>query len=110
MPPSQEAWESLTRTAANLGRISSRDPRDLAHAVVGLIGENVALVAGALARRDGGRPPLDIVYAGATLRSNPALREVLTTVTSLCGAAAWFLPAASCGRRRGPRLGPPELL
>ncbi len=79
-------------TAANLGRISSSDPRDLAHAVVGLIGENVALLAGALAQQDGGRPPLDIVYAGTTLRSNPALREVLVCVSSLSGATARFLP------------------
>lgn len=79
-------------TAANLGRVTSRDPRDLAHAIVGLIGENVALLAGALARQDGGRPPLDIVYAGSTLRSNPALRYVLAFVSSLSGATARFLP------------------
>ncbi len=79
-------------TAANLGRVTSRDPRDLAHAIVGLIGENVALLAGALARQERGRPPLDIVYAGSTLRSNPALRDVLATVSSLSGATARFLP------------------
>lgn len=83
---------SADLTAANLGRISSSDPRDIAHAVVGLIGENVALLAGALARQDGGRPPLDIVYAGSTLRANPALREVLASVSALSGAAARFLP------------------
>lgn len=79
-------------TAANLGRISSRDPRDLAHAVVGLVGENVGLLAGALARRENGSPPLDIVYAGSTLRGNAALRDVLAFVTSLVGATARFLP------------------
>jgi type II pantothenate kinase len=79
-------------TAANLGRVTSRDSRDLAHAVVGLIGENVALLAGALARSGGGRPPLDIVYAGSTLRGNAALREVLAFVSSLSGATARFLP------------------
>jgi type II pantothenate kinase len=79
-------------TAANLGRVTSRDPRDLAHAIVGLIGENVGLLAGALARQDGGREPLDIVYAGSTLRSNPALRDVLAFVSSLTGATARFLP------------------
>jgi type II pantothenate kinase len=79
-------------TAANLGRISSLDPGDIAHAVVGLIGENVALLAGALARQGGTSPPLDVVYAGSTLRGNPALREVLDSVTALSGAAARFLP------------------
>ena len=79
-------------TAANLGRVASRDPRDLAHAIVGLIGENVGLLAGALARSDGAQPPLDIVYAGATLRANSALRDVLAFVTSLVGATARFLP------------------
>jgi type II pantothenate kinase len=78
-------------TAANLGRCASRDPRDLAHAIVGLIGENVGLLAGALARLDGG-PPLEIVYAGATLRSNVALRDVLAFTNSLIGATARFLP------------------
>jgi type II pantothenate kinase len=79
-------------TAANLGRVSSRDPRDLAHAIVGLIGENVGLLAGALARRENGAAPLDIVYAGSTLRANAALREVLAFVSSLVGVTARFLP------------------
>ena len=79
-------------TAANLGRITSRDPRDLAHAIVGLIGENVGLLAGALARRENGAAPLDIVYAGSTLRANAALREVLAFVSSLVGVTARFLP------------------
>ncbi|HQR67240.1 MAG TPA: type II pantothenate kinase, partial [Thermoanaerobaculia bacterium] len=79
-------------TAANLGRVSSRDPRDLAHAIVGLIGENVGLLAGALARRENGVPPLDIVYAGSTLRANAPLRDVLAFVSSLVGATPRFLP------------------
>lgn len=79
-------------TAANLGRISSRDPRDLSHAIVGLIGENVALLAGALAQRNGSGAPLDIVYAGSTLRGNAALRDVLAFVNSLIGANSRFLP------------------
>jgi type II pantothenate kinase len=79
-------------TAANLGRVASRDPRDLAHAIVGLIGENVGLLAGALARRNGDLGPLDIVYAGATLRANVALRDVLAFSSALAGATARFLP------------------
>ncbi|MFI5181705.1 MAG: hypothetical protein ACHQPI_09965 [Thermoanaerobaculia bacterium] len=79
-------------TAANLGHISSRDPRDLAHAIVGLIGENVGLIAGALAQRNGAGAPLDIVYAGSTLRANAALRDVLAFTNSLIGATSRFLP------------------
>ncbi len=79
-------------TAANLGRVSSRDPRDLAHAIVGLIGENVGLLAGALAQRNGAGAPLDIVYAGSTLRANAALRDVLAFTNSLIGATSFFLP------------------
>ena len=79
-------------TAANLGHISSRDPRDLAHAIVGLIGENVGLLAGALAQRNGSGAPLDIVYAGSTLRANAALRDVLAFTNSLIGATSRFLP------------------
>ena len=79
-------------TAANLGRVTSRDPRDLAHAVVGLIGENVGLLAGALARCENGAAPMDIVYAGSTLRANVALRDVLAFTNSLVGATARFLP------------------
>ncbi len=79
-------------TAANLGRVLSRDPRDLAHAIVGLIGENVGLLAGALARGNGDLDPMDVVYAGSTLRSNAALRDVLAFATSLAGAKARFLP------------------
>jgi type II pantothenate kinase len=79
-------------TAANLGRVLSRDPRDLAHAIVGLIGENVGLLAGALARGEIGAAPLDIVYAGATLRANVALHDVLAFTSNLVGATARFLP------------------
>ncbi len=79
-------------TAANLGHVTSRDPRDLAHAIVGLIGENVGLLAGALAQRNGAGTPLDIVYAGSTLRSNPALRDTLAFVSTLISANCRFLP------------------
>ncbi len=79
-------------TAANLGHVASRDPRDLAHAIIGLIGENVGLIAGALAQRNGAGAPLDIVYAGSTLRANAALRDVLAFTNSLVGARSRFLP------------------
>jgi len=98
-------------TAANLGHVASHDPRDLAHAVVGLIGENVGLLAGALSQCHGGGRPIDIVYAGSTLRGNAPLREVLAFTNSLIGATSRFLPhgefvgavgALVAARRRRP--------
>lgn len=86
-------------TAANFGK--ARDPRasDVAHALLGLVGENVALLAGQIAVAlapvpDGAasRRRPDVVYAGSTLRNNPLLVEILGSVTGLVGAQASFLP------------------
>ena len=79
-------------TASNLGRVSSRDSRDIAHAITGLVGENVALLAAALSKQEAAPGPLDIVYAGSTLIRNVALRDVLAFATSVGGARARFLP------------------
>ncbi len=78
-------------TASNLGRVRSRDPRDVAHAIMGLVGENIGLIAGALASREDQRP-VDVVYAGATLKGNEPLKEILAFATSLAGARPRFLP------------------
>ncbi len=104
-------------TAANFGKVDSREPADVANALIGLLGENVALLAGELALRTAppadagafrGRP--DVVYAGSTLRNNPLLEDVLRAVTALVGASAHFLPrgefTGACGalaRARGRR-------
>lgn len=79
-------------TASNLGRVASRDSRDVANAITGLVGENVALLAAALSKQEAVPFPLDVVYAGATLRQNVALRDVLAFATSVGGARARFLP------------------
>lgn len=79
-------------TASNLGRVASRDARDIANAITGLIGENVGLLAAALSKQEAVPFPLDIVYAGSTLRQNVALRDVLAFATSVGGARARFLP------------------
>jgi type II pantothenate kinase len=79
-------------TASNLGRIASRDSRDVANAITGLVGENIALLAAALSKQEVVPFPLDIVYAGSTLRQNVALRDVLAFATSVGGARALFLP------------------
>jgi type II pantothenate kinase len=78
-------------TASNFGKLgrageTSSGPRvdaaDLAHALVGLVGENVALVCGGLAAALGVRR---IVYAGSTLRGNLALTGVLRDITAALG-------------------------
>lgn len=89
-------------TAANFGKAQSRNPGDLAAAIVGLVGENVALLAGAHAallratspsfRRARGPVTVDVLYAGSTLLGNDLLREVLADVTAMTGAEARFLP------------------
>ena len=79
-------------TASNLGRVSSRDSRDIAHAITGLVGENVALLAAALTKQETTPGPLDVVYAGATLAHNVALKDILAFATSVGGARARFLP------------------
>ncbi len=89
-------------TAANFGKGQSRSPGDLAAAVVGLVGENVALLAGAHAailraasptfRRSRGQATVDVLYAGSTLRGQDVLRQVLADVTAMTGARARFLP------------------
>ncbi len=79
-------------TASNIGRVSSRDSRDIAHAITGLIGENVALLAAALSKQETTPGPLDVVYAGATLIHNVALKDILAFATSVGGARARFLP------------------
>ena len=79
-------------TAANLARVTSREPKDLAHGLVGLVGESIGVLAGALARRGVPGGPVDVVYAGTTLARNVPLRDVLAYATSIAGATARFLP------------------
>ena len=65
-----------------------RDPRDLAHAIMGLVGENVALICGGLAVAAGvGR----IVYGGTTLRHNPAITDILRALAPAHACEATIL-------------------
>lgn len=81
--------------AASFAKLESREPADVAHALVGLVGENTALLCGQLAGALGARA---VVYCGSTLRDNPALAEILTTVTSMLGAPSHLLEhGAFCG-------------
>ncbi len=79
-------------TAANFGKLASTERADGANALCGLLGENVALLAGSLARSLAGGETIDVVYGGATLRGHDVLRGILLHVTGLAGARARFLP------------------
>ncbi len=93
-------------TAASFGRLAREgadraDAQDLAHAVMGLVGENVGLICGGLAAATGSR---HVVYAGSTLRGNPALRQILEAVTRALGATPVFLEEGEFAGAHGALL------
>ncbi|MCP3986069.1 MAG: hypothetical protein GY723_16930 [bacterium] len=73
-------------TAASFGKPRVRKetpgPEDLAQAIMGLVGENVAVLCSALA---GTHQVERVVFGGATLRENPALRAILLGTTAAFG-------------------------
>jgi type II pantothenate kinase len=69
-------------TAAHFGKLRSRRPEDIACAIVGLVAESVALMT---ANQAMARGVACVVYGGSTLERNPALTEVLTTMTANFG-------------------------
>ena len=82
-------------TAASFGKLASEDPADLAHALVGLVGENIGLICGSLAQACDAEA---IAYGGSTLLGNPALEEILRIVGLASGRPIHFLPlGAYCG-------------
>src|SRR5262249_28098306 len=68
--------------AASFAKLASTRPEDLAHALMGLVGENVALLCGGLAR---GVHVEAVVYCGSTLSENPALRRIVTEIATYLG-------------------------
>ncbi len=80
--------------AASFGKIDSRDPADLASALMGLLGENIALISGELARA---REVDVIVYCGSTLNQNPVLSQTLDLVSRTMGREALFPAAGAFG-------------
>ena len=81
--------------AASFAKLDSREPEDVAHALVGLVAENTALICGQLATSLRAEA---VIYGGSTLRANPALAEILTTVTAMLGARTHLLEhGAYCG-------------
>jgi len=81
--------------ASSFAKLDSREPPDLAHALVGMLGENIGLICGNLARTAGASA---VVYCGSTLLHNRELQEILRWVTAMHGATAHFPEhGAFCG-------------
>jgi type II pantothenate kinase len=79
----------LTSARGKPAPASAERRADLAAGVMGLIGENIALICAGLAAAT---EATGVVYAGFTVRDNPRLIEILGEVTTLCGHRAYFLP------------------
>ncbi len=73
-------------TAASFGKRQTREERpsdeDLAHAIMGLVAENVALLCVALAAA---QQTKRVVYGGSPLRGNDPLRDILIGTTKVFG-------------------------
>jgi type II pantothenate kinase len=81
--------------ASSFAKLESREPPDLAHALVGMLGENIGLICGNLARASRAGA---VVYCGSTLLHNRELQEILRWVTAMHGATAHFPEhGAFCG-------------
>jgi len=82
-------------TASNFAKLESREPADLAHALMGLVGENLGLLCAAVARAVGTGT---VVFGGSPLTDNPRLEEILRLTVAFGGCEARFLPdGAFCG-------------
>ncbi len=81
--------------AAHFAKLDSRRPEDIAHALMGLIGENIGLICGELTRSHSAEL---VVYCGSTFAANPALEAILGQVSSYYGCRTRFLEdGAFCG-------------
>ncbi|MDO5297263.1 MAG: hypothetical protein Q4F00_11675 [bacterium] len=81
-------------TAANFGKVAlggleASEEADWIMGLIGLIGENISLLACSLAENV---ECLQLCYGGATLRNIPALTEVLLESTQCMGKRALILP------------------
>jgi type II pantothenate kinase len=82
-------------TAASFGKLASTRREDLAHALVGLVGENIGLICGGLTRVTEAEA---IVYGGSTVVGNPALEQILRVMAQAFGPACHILAAGPfCG-------------
>lgn len=82
-------------TASNFAKLESTRPEDLAHAVLGLVGETVVLVSVGLARHAGTDT---VVFCGTTLAENPPLRSIVEEIGVFFGIRPIFLERGGyCG-------------
>ncbi len=97
------AADLTASTFARLARPDGAEARaeDLAHALMGMVGENVALIAGGLAAATQVRR---MVFAGSTLRGNAALRAVLEDIVRRFGRTPEFLDNGEFGGALGALL------
>jgi len=85
-PGGASADAAETHAAADAPRPS---PADIAHALVAMVGENVSLICSALAAA---HPEVrQLVFGGATLRHNPAMRAIIQQITQARGLEALLL-------------------
>jgi type II pantothenate kinase len=93
-------------TASAFVRLASSDgepPRreDLARALIWMVGENVALIAGGLSAAAGVE---EIVFGGSTLRDNPTLRDALGDILPRFGRRVRFLENGEFGAALGAAI------
>lgn len=82
-------------TASNFAKIASREPADLAHALMGLLGENIGIICTAVAHA---RSVDILVFGGSALDANPTLQEILRRTVQMGGREARILPGGGfCG-------------
>jgi hypothetical protein len=81
-------------TASNFAKLASTQPADLAHAIVGLVGETVALVTGGLAAAAGVET---VLYGGTTLVDNAPLVAIVRGITEHFGHRSHVLAHGNLG-------------
>jgi type II pantothenate kinase len=82
-------------TASNFAKLDSRRPEDIAHALMGLVGETVVLVSLGLARHAGTET---VAFCGTTLADNTPLRAIVEDISTFFGLRPIFLArGAYCG-------------
>ena len=89
--PGDTTASSLEKLARRPGEHEETPGRDdIAAALMGVVGENVALLAAALAVSGG---LSTVVYGGSALRDNPTLTQLLVAIPAFQGLHALVLPS-----------------
>jgi type II pantothenate kinase len=89
--------------ASSFAKLASRAPEDIAHALTGLIGENLGLICAHLAQLHDAK---SVLYCGSTLAGNPALRGVLANLGRMTSRSVAFLERGGFGGAVGAALKP----